>query len=672
MLPVKGCAMSRPEPPLMIIRLHSQHHSRPEITDALLAEIARHPGCCDEVWMATGPGFLPIDEDRRLAELMAAAADKFRAAGIVPSLQIGVTLGHADMAMHSADAITWQRIVGPDGQAAQMCNCPRDPALHEYYRMQTEAYASWGPAWIWIDDDLRMHHHYPITWGCFCERCVAAFAAETGRPWDRPSLVEALNTPDGGEVRLAWTHFNGRALADLADTIARAAHAVAPDCRLGLQHCSHDRNLYDGPDFTPIFGAMAEATGHPVGSRPGCGCYDDHAPREMIRKGYAIAMQVARLPDCVDAVCPEVENFTHNAMGKSAHGTAVEATLDLALGCNCLSFAVICSGHETMEWYGRHMLSRLAEWRPFWQQFIEVNAGTRPAGLEIVLGPRQVARPLRPGEQPFDWATINLERVYQLSTMGVPLCFDSAHAPARLLHADAVDGLTEAELRAVLAGGVVLDGAAAMRVHERGLGELLCVEVEHLWPLDCWERLTDDPANGPYGGAEWRVYFARKGSPVFRLTPTGNARVLGELITRDGEVRGAATALTENAIGGRLAILGFDGFQHVLSSAKRAQWLAAADWACSGRLPVLIEQAEQVVAVPRVGTAGRVRTVTLLNARIDATGPLTLRVRNAAADTARWISPADDLALPADRDSTELKLELPKLDPWQIGYCHIG
>jgi hypothetical protein len=62
---------------------------------------------------------------------------------------------------------------------------------------------------------------------------------------------------------------------------------------------------------------------------------------------FMISRQISRLPACVDQVCPEIEGYNHNAFGKSAHGVVVESSLDLAMGCNGLSYAILCSGHET-------------------------------------------------------------------------------------------------------------------------------------------------------------------------------------------------------------------------------------------------------------------------------------------------------------------------------------
>ena len=660
----------RRKPPLLIIRLWEQHHSDESVLEALLAQIARHPGCCDEVWFTTMRGFPPMAVHRESARQMAEAAQRVRETGVLPGLQIGWTLGHGDSRLCRSDGIDWQRIVGPDGREAEICNCPRDPRFLDYCRQRMRLYAAWGPSSVWIDDDVRMHHHRPVMFGCFCDGCLAAFAAEQGRAWSRAALAAALNDPDGGRVRLAWTAFNGRSLAIVARATSEAVHEVAPQCRMGFQHCSHDRNLYDGPDYGPVFEAMAEATGLPVGSRAGCGCYDDHAPREMIRKACAVAGQVARLPDCVDTACPEIENFTHNAMGKTAHGTVVESTLDLGVGCNCLSYAILCSGHEPMEWYGQTLLARLAAWRPFWRRYVDANEGSTPGGLEFVFARDHVGRRLRPDERPFAWNRPAFEGLYPLATLGLPLCFDASAASGALLCAEAVEGLTDEQIHRRLAGGVLMDGAAAMRVQERGFGELLGVRVEPFGPLDAFERLTDDPANGPHAGAEWHVFFTSEASPIYRLEPTGEGvRVLGEYVDISGRACGTATALAENEAGGRIAVLAFDGFEHVVSSPRRGQLLAAADWISRGRLPVLIETPAQVVALPRVDGEGRLRSVMLLNATIDRTPPLELRLRAASADGLRWIRPLLDDCKPAVRRAGgDLCVGLAALEPWSVGW----
>ena len=655
--------------PLIIIRLWPHHHTDGEAMAEMLTLLERHRAACDEVWFCTEMGYPTLEAHRRSAERMALAAGKVRALDILPGLQVANTIGHADMPLCPVAGIAWQPMVGPDGRSAKMSHCPREPAFLEYNRQAARAYAAWGPSSVWIDDDLRMHHHAPVDWGCFCDRCVSAFAREQGRRWNRRSLVKSITDPDDGRTRLAWTQFNGRALAMVARSIGQAVHEVAPDCRPGLQHAGAEWGIYNGPSLTPVFTALAEASGHKAGSRPGGGFYTDHQPREMLDKAFSVARQVALLPDCVDVVCPEIENFTHNAMGKTAHGTVVESSLDLAMGCNCLSYAILCSRHDTTDWYGS-LLERIGQYRPFWRGYIEQNEGAVSGGLEVLFGAEHAARRLRPGEGPFAWANVDLHRVYQMSAIGVPLCCGSAGACGAVLHADTVDGLTDKELRTALSGGLLIDGIAAMRIQQRGFGDLLGVEVVQPEQLDFYERLTADKLNGPHAGKTWRGIFFGASPRVMILRPhRPTVRILGEHVNAGGEIVGAATVLADNELGGRVAIFGYDGFDNTVSSPRRVQLLAACDWLARGRLPVLIETPAQVAAVPRVSRTGQLRSVMLLNTSIDATPPLQVRLRGLPAGKPRWFAPqAAPRLLRTLRSGRQATVTVPSLPAWSVGY----
>lgn len=655
--------------PFMMIRLWPDHHRDDRLLADLLKTLQRHRGACDEVWFCTEMGFPSLDVHRRSAEQMRAAADKVRSAGFLAGIQIANTLGHADILTAPADGIAWQRIVGPDGREASRCNCPRDPAFHRYLRDMTFAYAAWQPSSVWIDDDLRMNQHKPVEYGCFCERCVAAFSRQQKACWDRDALVKAVAEPEAGRLRLAWTAFGGQSLAMVSRVIAEAVHSTAPACRMAFQHCGHEWGVYNGPDWAPVFTSLADATGLPVGSRPGGGFYADHAPRGMIDKAFDIARQCARLPDSVKLICPEVENFTHTAMGKTPHGTAVESTLDLAMGCNSLSYAILCAAHEPMAWYSR-LLKKLAAWRPFWEAFVKTSQGTVPGGLEVLFGRSHAARSVRPGEDAFAWAHASFGRIYQLSTLGLPLCTSSKAACGTLLHANAVDGLRDEEIEQVLCGGVLADGQAVVRLQERGFGEQLGLRAEPR-PADSFEYFTSDPLNGPHAGHAWKIFFI--GTGVFTLTPTSDeARVLGEYRNADGTSAGAATVLTRTAMGGRLAVFGYGGWEHVVSSARRFQLLAAADWVAGGRLPILIDTPVQVMAVPRLDGQQRLGGVLLVNATIDSTPSIKLRLRGTRARSAEWLVPEGrPRKLRPQRHDGETVLTVPAMKPWSVGWLQV-
>ncbi len=670
-------------------------HKHPEEFERYLALLQRQRAACDEVWFSTDYGFPPLDVHQGAAVQMAAAAERVRELGIVASLQISNTLGHGDYLRYlDFGGISWQRMVGPDGTVAPYSNCPRAPDFHAYLDASTRAYCAWHPASVWIDDDLRMHHHSPIDYGCFCDICLATFNAETGGAWALPALVAAIGPGNDLATRAAWLAFGRESLTIVAGVVARAVKAVAPACRLGLQHSDHAWGGYSGPDWTPIFETMARISGLPVGSRPGGGFYTDHAPREMLTKALYSGLQNSRLPDCVDheaahhCIRIEVENLPGAVTGKSARGTALEATLALAYGSTGLSFTPLMFTHEERDWH-EQVLAEISRWRPFWLRYLSGSSGTasRPAGLAIALGRRFTQRRLAPGEPAFAWAATNLGALPQLATLGLPLTWDWSSAQSCdvgracaaaeaaptgfLLHPNAVDGLDRDEIEMLLGRGVITDGEAVHRLEARGFGSLLNLATTPADMRDANELLSNDALNGPYSGRTVGLTSLSRVFPAYGLAPEQqDARILAHYVRTDGTLSAPATVALRTAAGGRWVIFGNGCWSAVVTTAQRAQLLAAADWVSPGGLPVRVETPGQVVAIPRTDTEGRLCSVLLLNCSLDPTASqLSLRLRRPRSLRGHWLRPflqPRAVALPGE-NGDDVRVSLPGLDPWAVG-----
>lgn len=659
-----------PQVPFLTQRLWEVHKS-PDELEALLALLTQQRDACDEVWFATEYGFPPLALHQAAAQQMAAAAERIRALDIVPSLQISNTLGHGEYLKYlNFDGIEWQRMVGADGEETPYSNCPRDPDFHAYLDASTRAYCAWQPASVWIDDDLRMQHHGRVAYGCFCHHCLTLFNQAVSGAYTREALVAALNAPGADiAVRRAWLAFGRESMATVSRVIVMAVHAVAPACRLGLQHGDPSWGGYNGPDMVPVFETLARVSGQAAGSRPGGGFYIDHAPRGLLHKAFFAALQINRLPPCVNDVRVEVENLPGAVSGKSARGTALEATLALAYGCTGLTFTPLMFLHEEMAWHDR-LLGELTAWRPFWQRYCEAAAGTAPAGMAVALGRHFNERPLRSDEPPFAWASCDIGGVSNLLTVGLPLCWDRERAPAVLLHPNAVDGLTDDEVRALLGCGVVTDGETFHRLQQRGLTDTLPLSVTPVDEKEATERFTDDPLNGAFVGRYIGLTALSLSFPAYALTPRGACRVLNRFERADGKPGAVATAACETPAGGRWVVFGNGCWSPVVTTARRAQMLAAADWAAAGRLPVLLETATQVALVPRCNAMGRVGSVVLLNCSLDATPELRLRVRRACGEQATWVTPdgvTHTVTLAAAADCDETVVIVPGLPAWGVG-----
>jgi len=146
-----------------------------------------------------------------------------------------------------------------------------------------------------------------------------------------------------------------------------------------------------------------------------------------------------------------------------------------------------------------------------------------------------------------------------------------------------------------------MDGLAALRVQERGMGDLLGVRVTQMPQALFRERISSDPLNGGHAGRVWTKYFSPGGGAFMLEALASGIRALGHYQDNCGQTRGLASTLFENASGGRVAVFGNFGWDSAPSAARRNQYVQAADWISRGRLPVIVESVAQVLVVPASG-----------------------------------------------------------------------
>ena len=666
--------------PFIMVRLWPAYHREKTLLNELLDLLRRYPGACDEVWLCSDLGFPDLSVHAESATLMAEAAQELRQIGVLPGMQIANTIGHGDGLSFAKGPVhaTWQRLVGHDGLVSTECNCPRDEKFLVYQRDMAALYAAAvNPSSIWIDDDLRMYMHSPVSNGCFCEKCLADFSREQGRSWTRPELVAQLSLRNQhNPLRLAWIKFGMSSLADVAAAITAGVTAHAPNCRMGMQHGALDWSTHFGPDLTAIFAAMTTAGASKLGSRPGHGYYTDHAPREMLTKCFSIARQVERIGRDVEQLCPEVENFVHTSGGKSVYGTALESTMHLAMGCNSLSYALLTDFHHEPAAYLERYLQTFAAWRPHWERMVEFDHASCLGGLNIVFGRQHAAMAVSDQQDAWSqWGPVDfIGQAGQLATLGLPLCADSPQACATLLTKEAAEGLTTEELRELFSHGVLLDGETLGLLQRRNLGFDLGAKAEKV-TVEGYELFTPDPLNGMNAQQRWWNPIAAKFCHRLTFSQADQARVLGEFITvSDQRNLGPTTAVIENELGGRMGILGHSGLHNVLSSAKRSQLLSISNWISGGRLPALIETASQVVLCPKLDRAtGRLRSVTLLNASIGKSPDLVLRLNTTNVRHVVLRHPeraAQALSFQEDGASHTV-VQVPSLAPWSAVFLEI-
>jgi len=608
----------------MILRLWPDHHNDTVLRGDLLQAMRTYPNTFEEVWFCAEIQTLSMDAHRKSAAAMAVASQQFRELGITPSLQ-AITLGHGDSFESGSEDLVpteWSTITDANGIVTRACHCPRQPKYLAYLEEMYALYAEkCQPAIIWLDDDLRVTHHSPARQLCFCDTCISQFNEQYGGTWSRETLVEELETNSGEDgVRQQWIAFSQESLAGVARVISRSVHRVSPKTRMGLQHTNFHRELLEGRDWNLIFKAMEEETGLVPASRPGNGFYSDHAPREMVMKGYDMARQIRRLDPDIKEIAAEIEGYRHYASGKSAHGLCVESLLYLSMGATQLSYAIVCSASEPMEWYADTYFKKLQEWRPFLEEYARYNAGTEPGGLDPYISPQHVIREKQPGEPPFGWITTGAnDALLHLSYLGFPFCPDGNHASALVMDAEAISGLTPDEAsRLFQQKGILINTQAWEIMQRRGLDTLLT-------PIPVPEGLNN-------------------------------------------------VSCFVSAQGGRTAVI--PSFDASIPNSQRMNLLQIADWAASHQLPVIMESMAQAVVVPRVDKKGQLHSVTLLNCSISEQPETRLRLRGCGADkkqTFVWKKAGKpDVTLHPQYEGEDAIIAIPTLEGWNIGWLAIN
>ena len=622
--------------PFCMIRFLSDQTADPVVWRETLEMLKTNRAACDEVWFSTGIGVASLERHRQQSAAMAKAATDLRAAGIVPSVQFQATMGHSDAIARRADCSgkTWGGFTGRDGVESKYCSCPRQPGFRDYLVKMGEIYAAWKPGSIWVDDDLRLNNHSPVMKPlCWCETCVSAFAEREGVRRTRAELAAACDRDPALYDR--YERFGFEALADCARALAETVHRLSPETRMGYQHGPW-RN--DGQQL--IYRALAEASGHKVGSRPGGGAYLDHDPRKQVEKALVMARQMALVVPGGDIgqVCPEIETCPRSYACRTFEGLAMESFLSLAQGMDSLSYFIMDPYFETPAWYGEHLLGPLGKVLPELRRYVAFNEGTLPGGIA--------------GDATAEFARI-----------GLPLAPGLAYpAEAAILTEKGVKNRSDAELRELVRRSLLLDGAAAVELVRRGFGDALLGLSAKSTQSSAREFFTKDPLNEGLLRGQHMTY-----SRKFEVlgARAADVRVIGEYVTWDGRNEGVATALAERD-GRRVAILGCGGFvTEDLGSNRFRQLQRLADAVAGNRLPARIDGACRYIVMPRVDKAGVLRSVGICNASIGVHEPVDLLVRRPQGERASWHTlDGRPVELKMTREGDMFRLRLPSLAPW--------
>ena len=629
-----------------------------DVIDDNLNEISKHPGCCDEVWLAMY-SYEPLESHRKKAEIMGHYIDKLKAMGIRPLIEFGTNLGHGNP-IKEAGSDTFEKMRDKNGEIAPDCFCPVGKNFLEYQCEVIKTYAKKQPYGIYLDDDLRIELHQNVRLGCFCENCIKEFNETNGTNYTLEEIAELFDKDI--EIREKYTEMNRRHLYTYAYKMAEAAKSVCPEIYMGWENVFISTGT--GKNLEPVFKGLHDATGKEVLSRAGAFVYNDNNPRLILDKVLNTSFQNATAPDYVKVKRPEIENTSHTYMGKTARGTCIEATLNLALGNNGLSFSMCQIAAEEIEFYGK-MWQTFADYRPYWQGLIDDLDNTGVWGIHPVLTKNMYKAKI---EGDLAWLHQPKEAGRSLFKAGVPLSYEENFGDVYLLLADIIPYLTDEDIKNLLTKKVIADGLVPELLRRRGFN--LPIQTEPIG--ESWDKIftsgetsyfnefyTDHEANGEYKNKRGFVDIFCGHQSFQRLIVDSSSEIIAK--SEDGKISQAICNLKE---GGRWAIIGSSLRTEMTNKIKRNQLISLINYLSEG-IPAYLDTASQVAVITRSTNDNKFKAITLQNISIDYTDELTIVINNPVSEKfvlSRPCIPDESLTFEVKNDKIYVKI--PPLAPW--------
>lgn len=660
--------------PFISMRLNIDQQMNIDNLQDFIGIFNRNPGSCDEVWFSTYYGYPLKEKHSNMANRLLESAKLLRENNIKVSLQISNTIGHSSL--HGTTEVTgfiWDSFVGSNGEISEKCSCPRDKRFLNYILETTGYYSSLIPDYVWIDDDIRMNNHSPVSYGCFCDRCMTDFNSKNDVNYSRNKLVTAIN--EDVAIRGMFIKFNQESLWGVVKAVCDGILPISQNSTIGIQMTTYPSTTFNGDSFDFIMNKILEYTGKPAAIRPGGGFYDDHKPRNVFKKGLKLSSATQRKTDEVEVSQAEIENIPHTFSGKSVKGTLLESAVYLAFGCTSLSYSAFMSQNEKAAFY-EGLLSGLSRWGNFLRDYEKLNRGTKNGGAGIVFSR---SHNKKPGtlEMPFDWDGYKGTDIFSMMEFGMALTWQSDNTPVTLLHFSEVDALSDDEIYEIFSKGVILDPWAVKKLNDRGLTELLNMDVEEFDIMDCCDKASNHLLNGEFGGQVWHNYYtmSNRPNPMILHPKNKDIIVLGNFVQRrnNSVVRGISSIIQETSLGGKAAVFSYNPWTNYVNSARRHQIMEALELLSKRTFPIIMKTPAQAVVIPRVDDKNILISAMVINIGLDDIEEPEFYLHTGDRSRFYWVVPeCEPVILSCKKTDRGYLVRLPLLKSWDIGYIRAG
>ena len=163
--------------------------------DEVVSLFNKYKGVTDEITFFTSETHppLPLDVFQARMKILEKRMQTARKSGYRTGINVLSTMGHHEENLENSLHGNYTNVTDIEGKVSKGSYCPNDPDFQVYIGEIYKAMALANPDYIWIDDDIRLAGHGPVSLTCFCDHCLKIFEKEQGKKYTRESLKSAFN-----------------------------------------------------------------------------------------------------------------------------------------------------------------------------------------------------------------------------------------------------------------------------------------------------------------------------------------------------------------------------------------------------------------------------------------------------------------------------------------------
>lgn len=421
-------------------------------------------------------GHMTEEEAKPWVEVIKKAKKVFNSAGISVSLNYWISMGHQNRGRTLKNGQNFRLMKGIDGDENTVVVCPLDENWKKYFSDFVKYLVKEiEPCVYWVEDDFRLHNHDIGRigfFGCFCDEHIKKFNEILGKEYSREQYKKFLYSAKPNHVRDMWMDFSRKTMNDLSKFIGDTVKSCGTDTEIGLMSSGFYSHAIENRDWKTI--ASNFTVTKPI-HRLTLSAYHETSPKEYYYDFNASTMANRALLPEDSLIYPELENGSYSTFVKDKRFLRFQCESALPLVLSGFTYNIFeFAGNGVNEGFGYGQTIR--EFTPYMSAVTRLKI--KYGDLRGIIVPifEDVSKYLDDVKDFWSMIPLSSRGASYLSALGVSYkyCVSKVYnGETVLLFGETVNCFTDDELINLFENNfVIIEGSAAYRLYERGLGYL--------------------------------------------------------------------------------------------------------------------------------------------------------------------------------------------------------